>query len=221
MKHLMKSSLLLGVFIFAMACSKKETVDPNIGFSTQIKNIVPQTIIDDLKTRGMTINEGTVPPKIEGIFLSSPHTLEAPYGTDDTYSKGYVFSDLIMKFSNQKDDGSVTIETKNAGTTANGLGGFISGNGNKFSIFAELKYVSGSVTATQIRVFSGEITSNGIKDFYTTLLIKEKNDPSGDLIPVGKSRILKDGDGLASTTSSFRIAAGSDLLTLSSDCSNK
>jgi hypothetical protein len=219
MKNLMKSTLILGLLIFAIACSKKETVDPNVGFSTQIKNIVPQTIIDDLKARGMPINEGTIPPKIEGIYLSSPHTLEVPYGTDDSYKKGYEFSDLIMRFSNQKDDGSITIETKNAGAISTGIGGFLSGNGNKFSIFAELKYVDGSVTATQIRVFSGEITTSGIKDFYTTILIKDKVDPSGTLFPVGKSRILKDGDGLASKTSSFRIGAISDIPNLSSDCS--
>lgn len=219
MEKLIKNVLIVGLWVAAMACGKKETIDPNVGFSTQIKNIVPQTIIDDLKTRGMPINEGTIPPKIEGIYISNPHTLEAPYGTDDTYKKGDSFADLIMRFSNQKDDGSLTIETKNAGTNANGIGGFLSGNGNKFSIFAELKYVSGSVTATQIRVFSGEITSTGIKDFYTTILIKDKVDPSGTLFPVGKSRILKDGDGVASKTSNFKIAVTPNLAPSSPDCS--
>ena len=219
MKHLMKSTLMLGLFIFALACGKKETVDPTVGFSAQIKNIVPQSIIDDLKSRGMPINEGTIPPKVEGIYKSSPHTLEVPYGTDDSYKKGYEFLDLAMKFSSQKDDGSLVIETKTGGVLANGVGGFLSGNGNKFSIFAELKYVDGSVTATQIRVFSGEITPTGIKDFYTTIFIKEKVDPNGTLFPVGKSRILKDGDGMASTTSSFRIVASEGLPISSSDCS--
>ena len=206
------ASVCLVAMLFTTGCKKSEVVDPTKGFSQQIQNIVPQSIVDDLKKRGMPINEGTVPPNIEGIFISNPHTLVVPYGTEDTYAVGYEFSDLLVKFSNQKTDGSMSIDAKNAGTLSSGIGGFISGNGTKFSIFAELNYVSGSVTAKQIRVFSGEITSDGIKDFYTTILIKEKNDPSNTLFPVGKSRIIKDGNGLASKTSTFRLAANDDLL---------
>lgn len=207
---------MLGLVLFIASCGKKETVDPTKGFSQQIQNIVPQTIIDSLKIKGMPINEGTVPPNIEGIFISSPHSLVVPYGKDDSYKVGDIFSDLIMKFSNQKADGSVNIETKNSGATSTGVGGFIAGNGNNFTIFAELNYVSGSVTAKQIRVFSGEITSDGIKNFYTTILIKEKNDPSNTLFPVGKSRIIKDSDGLASKTNSFRLSAIVDDLSTES-----
>jgi hypothetical protein len=204
------------LILISFACKRKvNDPDPTKGFSAKIQQIVPQSIIDDLKTRGMPITEGTVPPNIEGIFISKPHTLVTPYGPEDDYKAGHEFADFIMRFSNQNTtDLSVQIETKNAGGVGTGVGGFIAGNGNKFTLFAELNYVSGTVTAKQIRIFSGEITPNGIKDFYTTILIKEKSDPAETLFPVGKSRILKDKDALADKTKAFRLGTDSQPLTV-------
>lgn len=67
--------------------------------------------------------------------------------------------------------------------------------------------VFGLATAKQVRIFSGKITSEGIKDFYTTLLIKTKTDPNDELIPEGTARVIKDGNGMASKRSTFRKGA--------------
>lgn len=58
-----------------------------------------------------------------------------------------------------------------------------------------------------MRIFSGEITDEGIRNFHTTLVITSKNDPDDDLIPVGAARIIKDGSGMASKRSNFRAGA--------------
>lgn len=202
-------TVLLCSALFMNGCKKN---DPEPGLSAKIQQIVPADLLSTMKTQGMPINAGKTPPNIEGIFISSPHTLVTTYD-GDSYKPGYEFIDFILKFSGQNStEGSVSVDTKTGSTTSTGIGGFVSGSGNKFTLFAEVNLTNGNATAKQIRVFSGEITSTGIKDFYSTLVIKEKNDPSNLLIGVGKMRILKDGDGLASKRSSFREAALPDAV---------
>jgi len=207
MKTILTSSiaaLLLCSVVFLNGCKKK---DAEPGLSAKIQQIVPADLLNTMKTQGMPINEGTKPPNIEGIFVSSPHILAATYD-GDLDKVGRTYSDFIVKFSGQNStDGSVSIDIKNGNSVSTGIGGFISGSGNKFSLFTETDLRDGTATAKQIRVFSGEITSSGIKDFYSTVFLKEKKDPNNRLIDVGKMRIVKDGDGLASKRSTFRLAA--------------
>lgn len=207
MKNLLTSAftaLLLGSLLILDSCKKK---DPEPTLSAKIQQIVPTDLLDKMKAQGMPINEGLTPPNIEGIFVSSPHTVVSTF-TGDVYKAGDSFVDFVLMFSNQNSkDLTVTIDTKSGGTTATGIGGFLAGSGNKFSLFAELTISGGGATGKQIRVFSGEITPNGIKDFYTTLVFKEKNDPANYFLNVGEMRVIKDGDGLASKRSTFRISA--------------
>lgn len=213
MKNLLTSSIIacaLCIILLFDSCKKKS---PEPTLSAKIQQIVPAALLRDLKTKGMPINEGLTPPTIEGIFISNPHTLEVPYGPDDPNQKGYVFSSLTIRFSSQDNkELSVKIDTKSGSTISSGTGGFISGTGNKFSIFAELLVQSGTATGKQLRIFSGEITPQGIKDFYTTLVFTEKNDPNRHFLEVGQARIIKDSDGLTSKTNSFRMGVESNDL---------
>jgi len=198
------ASILLGSAVTFYSCKDKET-EPAL--SAKIQKIAPEALLTDLKTKGMPINEGVKPPKVDGIFVSSPHTCLVPYGPDDPNQAGYQFTDLTIQFSNQNfEDGSIVIATKSGSTTSKGFGGFISGSGNKFSIFAELEITNGSATGKQIRIFSGEITPDGIKDLVTTLVFTEKNDPGDYFLKVGQARIIKDNDGLARKINSFRVS---------------
>ena len=192
--------------LLGLGSCKKNDVDPTKGFSNSIQAIISQDDIDKLRQRGMPVNEGIQPPNIEGIYVSSPHELVSPYGPDDDYQSGKVFIDFILRFSKQNStDQTAQVETKNGSTVGAGQGGFLAGNGNKFTFFAEIDTKDGSTLSKQVRLFSGEITPDGIKDFYTTLLMVSKTDPDDELIPVGASRIIKDGDGLASKRGSFRL----------------
>jgi len=187
---------------------KKNEVDPTKGFSDKIQSIISQDDIARLRTRGMVINEGSQPPTIEGIYISSPHELVSPYDATDTYKVGDSFNDLILRFTDQNSsEKTAKVDIKNGGATGTGVGGFLAGNGNNFTFFAEIDLKSGTATAKQVRIFSGEMTPDGIKNFYTTLLVTSKVDPNNELIPVGASRIIKDGNGLAGTRSSFRAGA--------------
>jgi hypothetical protein len=201
MKNLTKSTLILGLLIFAMACSKKDTTvtpDPNVGFSAAVQKVAPQATIDALRKSGMTINEGTVPPNVTGIFLESPTILMATYA-GDTKAIGDKVVDYTYKFFEPSSDNTtIKVSYKSSVGDATGLGSVVAGNGNLFTIFSELTSSSGNV---YINIISGEITSTGIKNWQDSFVLKSE---------LTKNRIWKDGDGFSESKSSFRLAAPSE-----------
>jgi hypothetical protein len=199
MKNLTKSTLILGLLVFAMACSKKETtVDPAVGFSATVQKVASQATIDALRKLGMTINEGTVPPNVTGIFLESPTVLFATY-TGDTKKVGDKVVDYTYKFYEPSaDNTTIKVSYKTNTDSATGLGSVVAGNGNKFTIFSELTTSNGEI---YINIISGEITSTGIKDWQDSYVKKSE---------LEKNRIYKDGDGFSESKTSFRKAAPSE-----------
>jgi hypothetical protein len=198
MTKLFKTALLIGLTAIGTSC-KKSTVDPNVGFSAAVQKVLPQANIDALRKMGMTINEGTVPPNLTGIYLESPTLLLATYPTD-TRTKGTKITDYLYKFFEPSADNTTIKVSYKAGNgdSATGLGSVVSGNGNKFTIFSELTEQSGVV---YVNIISGELTSSGIKDWQDSYVKKTE---------LEKNSIFEDGDGLASTKSSFRVAAPSE-----------
>ena len=195
MKNLMKITLIHGLLFFAVACGKKETVDPAVGFTAAVQKVAPQPTIDTLRKLGMTINEGTVPPNVAGIFLESPTILLATYA-GDTKKVGDKFLDYTYKFYEPSaDNSSIKVSYKTSFDNATGLGSVVAGHGNKFTIFSELTNTKGEI---YINIISGEITSNGIKDWQDSYVKKTE---------LEKTRIFKDGDGFSESRSSFRKAA--------------
>ncbi len=180
--------------LFTTGCKKNE-VDPTVGFSAAVQKVAPQATIDALRKLGMTINEGTAPPNVTGIFIESPTVLFATFATD-TKKKGDKFSDYTYKFYEPSaDNSSIKVSYKIQGSSlATGLGSVVAGNGNKFTIFSELTTSSGEVV---VNIISGEMTTSGIKNWQDSYVLKTE---------VEKTRIFEDGDGLASVTNSFRMA---------------
>lgn len=202
-------SLILIVVVLLASCKKKED-DLTVGFSEEIQKIVPSEILDDVKSKGMAVNEGRRPPKLDGVFYINPFELLSPYGANDGWSKGYIIPGYTYRFSNQTADNNfVEIDYKNGGgDTGSGLGAFLSGNGNLFSIFAEVTGRSNGVDYVMLKIISGEITSNGIKNFQESLYMKEKSEGSGagQLIPVNTGRIWFENDFISESRSSYRKA---------------
>ena len=195
MKKLFNVALILALTVCSVSCKKKD-VDPNVGFSAAVQKVLPQANIDALRKLGMVINEGTVPPNLTGIFLESPTLLLATYPTD-TQKKGDKVVDYLYKFFGPSaDNTSIKVSYKAGnGDIATGLGSVVSGNGNKFIIFSELTEQSGVV---YINVILGELTSIGIKGWQDSYVKKTE---------LEKNSVFENGDGLASTRSSFRIDA--------------
>lgn len=201
--------LLLGItacaMLFAASCKKSESNDN--GLSQDINKIVSQDIINDLQGRGMIINKGNTPPNVSNIVVASPYTLVSSYSDADAWRPGKVIGDYKYRFSGQVGD-KVQLDYKNsAGSDAgNGLGSYLSGSGNMFTLFAEVEGVASGISYKQVLIISGEVTATGVKNFQQSLVITQKtgDDNNTVLIPVGAGRIWKDGDALASFTSVYR-----------------
>ncbi|HTN47692.1 MAG TPA: hypothetical protein VL098_15185 [Flavipsychrobacter sp.] len=198
--------LLFFATAFTVSCKKEDKKTDN-GFSEEINSIISQQLMDSLRKKGMVIYNGKTPPIVNGVYLVNPYTLVSPYGPSDGWDVGHVISDYKYKMYDQT-AGDVKIDYKQIGGSdeGNGVGSFISGTGNKFSIFSELAGTSGSVSYTHVAVISGEITADGIKDFqYGFILTKKTGDDNNTvLIPVGSSRIWDDGDNLADKAAEFK-----------------
>lgn len=205
MKNVQKTGFVLFVLsaLFLSSCKKDK-----FNLSADIKNIIPTSMLTELKSKGIAINEGTTPPSIEGIYLASPYTLKSPYGPGDGWSAGKVINDYKYKFYDQT-GGNLKVDYKqpSGSDQGSGLGSFISGSGNKFSVFSASNGSTSSIQYTTVSVISGELTSTGIKDFQCGFIFTKKAGDDGDVryVPVGKSRVWVDGDAFAEKISTFRM----------------
>ena len=200
MKNQLKTIALvcLVTVFFTSGCKKKE-VNPTVGFSAAVQKVAPQATIDALRKLGMTINEGTAPPNVTGIFLESPTVLFATFA-GDTKKVGDKVVDYTYKFFEPSaDNTTIKVSYKtNIGDNATGLGSVVAGSGNKFTVFSELSTSGGVV---YINIISGEMTSTGIKDWQDSYVLKTE---------LEKNRIYKDGDGFSELKTTFRLAASEE-----------
>ncbi len=180
--NLLPLAALMLAFILVSGC-KKNKVDPTTeGFSVEIQKIVPQSLVDDLRVKGMTINEGQQPPSVEGIYRADPFELLSPYAPEDSYEKGRIISPQLYKFTGQSADKSkVQIEYKSEGGTDSGagVGSFVAGTGNKFTIFAQVEGRANSVDYTRLVVISGEINCQRNRQFSVYPLHYQKERSRG------------------------------------------
>ncbi|MDJ1467181.1 hypothetical protein QNI16_36945 [Cytophagaceae bacterium YF14B1] len=206
------SFLVIAIVISVTTSCKKENTDT--GFSQDIKDLVPSEAMNAMRQNGMTIYEGMKPPQIEGIYLSSEHILFGSSDKDDKIGERYAdyryqffdqdFTDLSVKtsYNGYRVDDGVLIDQ------ASGLGSFISGNGNFFSVFSEEHgETSSGAKYTWLAIYSGEITKDGIKNLVNSFYMKDKEDPYNKLVDIGTVRVFKDKDGVSETKGSLRISA--------------
>lgn len=209
--YLLALLLIAGLMLTLNAC-KKETVDPSTGLSTKIQNIVPAAALADLKAKGLVVNEGSQPPSIEGAYLVNPMRLQSPYGPNDGYYKGQVIGDYRYRFYGQVGD-EVKLDYKNSGSdVGTGQGAFLSGFGNKFTLFIESTGIASGINYKAVKVISGEVTTQGIVNFQEALILTQKTGDTSNtvLIPLNQARVWEDGSQLASKITTFRLATPMD-----------
>ena len=195
MKRVMYA-LCAGVFaLFALvSCSKSDSNEPKqFDIPAEAKAIISEEYIAKMKANGMTINEGTNPPNIEGIF--STGILEMIYTSleNDGYPIGQEIESYRFKFYEQEGS-KVKTDYINEAITANdqatGRGTIISGNGNKFTAYLDMNITDLEIKTRDVSVLSGEITPEGIKHFqYGFLKIEKTGDTSNRMVPEGTIRI--------------------------------
>lgn len=208
-------SILLLTAIVLTGCSKDDDGSDSFdGSMTSISDFVGQEILDTMTDLGLTIHPGNKPPNIEGKFLMSPSILESSNIPSDT--PGNLFSDLLLTFSNQKGL-NIKYTGEQTQTSSVGKGSFISGEGDLFSVF--LNVISTKTNQPkemeEIYVFTGRITSEGIKDIQVALFMVENNGNDG-VIENGQGRVFIDGDNLARRVTGLQRMSSDNQLNLQS-----
>lgn len=167
----------------------------------EINYVIPVEILEKLNDH-ITINYGINPPNIEGCYLLDP--LECVYCEDygnGGYEPGYIVNSMYVLFHDQ----NMTARTVNySEVTVNqssysiGNGAFISGSGNKFSVFFSIEGESGGIYVKEALVISGEKTAEGVKDLEYAFVMVDKGDDSEHLLmDKGIFRVFRDGNGVA------------------------
>jgi len=196
---------LFVVGITMMGCEKKggEDIISKIlksGLTQEIHDIIADDILEELKDLGIEINGGDNPPNVEGTYMLSPLIL-VKSNFDDDRSPGYKVADLELTFSKQNNS-KLTIVTDYVQRQPNGqivedgigLGSFITGDGNKFSVFIEMRGTYNGEAWKSVQIYSGEITSSGIKNCHWAVMATVANPYTMNR---GEGRLYEDSDGLA------------------------
>jgi hypothetical protein len=209
----MKSKLFILLIAFGLfmmtACEEEDKDDNNNdkveanGFTQEINEFLPDSIIDEMESLGMQLNTGGNPPDVEKIYEVTPFVLDSSNVPSD-YS-GMTFADLRFKFYDQNnEDLTIKLDYINGPEEGSGLGSFIVGDNNMFTVVSEVTTVAYSDTAVAAMLFSGEITDDGIKDFYYANFMIENNG-SSYFIENGQGRVIYDSDGFSEEVSSLKM----------------
>lgn len=212
MKNYINVSTVLFVFMFFAfsfsACKKDSNTNmPTNILPTPISNIVSQSMIDSLRAAGTTVNIGTTPNIVNGIYLMQPDS--CIYDNSPGNFAGTLFADYKFKFTNQNNT-LFTIDVEQKNLVSNVLNAtpaftYISGNGNDFSIFILRTISPGGIAVQQFNILSGTLTASGVQNLQNTLYLRSKiNDVGNTLPPAGTIRLfVTGGSGLASTSTTF------------------
>ena len=218
--------VVLGIALLMGACTNKEEEKIDEIFSPEIRSNIPGAMIDKVRQMGIKVNEGTKPPVFQGSFWLSPNMMTKTDVPNDYYEVGDLFVSYKIKLYNQ-DNSKLTISLDSKGYDSYGTevsssvgqdGAYISGSGKFFTVFviSEGKFTYNTSKFKMLEVYSGEITSGGVKNLQNAILMMDNyGNINKDLIPNQTGRAFKDDDGFSEAVSSFRLAStnGSDLKT--------
>ena len=184
------------------SCEELFKKDSTNELSTEIKNIVPDATLKIITDLGMPINKGSSPTNLVNYFKVTPFVLKASNRSSDNI--GSTYSDYVFYLHDQDNAKlSIKLDYKNGPESGTGLGGFISGNGNDFSVFIKVRSTNSSGTyADLIHIISGTMTSTGIKNLYFANFMLDNFGNSG-WIANEEGRIFWDSDGTSPIVTSL------------------
>lgn len=193
-KSLFKSVLFLmfGTFLFTLnSCNKEKGNDPDDGLTKEIRNILSDDALQKLRDLGIAINSGKTPPLIEGKYIVTPFVL-VKSNFEDALKPGYKYPDLSISFYSQNNS-SQTIKSDYSTGPERGTGvtSYITGSGNKFSVFTEVDATYNGTPFKTVNLYSGELVTGGIKDFQFVNLITQE---APGTLKKGEGRLVIDQD---------------------------
>ncbi|MDR2764026.1 MAG: hypothetical protein LBB90_03240 [Tannerella sp.] len=192
------------------------------GITEEINKIVPKEIQDGMQDLGLPVYGGGTPPSIAGTYKIAPLVLKKS-NFWDSYSAGHRFNDMYITFSEQNNsDLTVKVVTNQENVTGEGTGAYIVGEGDKFTVFVEVtSYKNGKFRAKTAEIYSGILTSTGIKNLYYALVMLDDSGDPGEVIEVGQGRLFYDSDGFSEKVNSVTRSASGDTELLPSNISSK
>lgn len=219
MKTYLIKTILFVLLILFVGCTEDEeetntnkvTVEAN-GLTESINNLVPEYIIEEMKSLGMPIYTGDSPPKnLENIYLASPFILKGSNISTDVI--GSKFPDLYLKLHNQNNNLlTIKVDYKNGSEIGNGIGSFIVGKFSSFSIFSEVNTINDGKTAKTVFVYSGTIAEDGIESLSIAGFMIDNNGYSPPFIKNGDGRVFYDSSGFSEIVNSFKTSKIKDNL---------
>src|SRR3989344_1664147 len=203
-----------GLFLYFSANSNKnQQITQEIPAETQeqtkeeIEN-VPNPVneflssndIEEYEKAGMKVYTGNNPPNIEGLYASDSLVIFYDKPFKDAAPVGTEVSSYNHQFYDQKNDGTIKLKriSLEGGDEAEGVGGFISGDNNCFSIFVDVKDQSDQCSSDQATIYSACKVEAGLEGLQAGFILK-KQEGSGCVVvvPVGHMRIITEDDSLA------------------------
>lgn len=190
--------------LVTMGCKKEsETAQKEEVQEKKIQEIIPDKYLNVLKEMGMTINEGTNPPDITGIYLASPLLL-LKTNVEGDYPLGYRFADARYSFSGQNaNDFSIQVASKQVNVTAQSQKAAISGSGNNFTVYSMETVSNNTNSAVFAYLYSGVLDGNAIKDLKMAFINVDNSNGGTVFMAEGKARISYDADNTSERVTSL------------------
>ena len=150
--------------------------------------------LDALAAMGFPINTGLMPPNVQGSFYADALVRT---GGNIPNDQATAFNDTALDFTGQTAENSVMVSYAQGREMGSGLGSFVSGSGNAFTIFTQIAGTGNGIAFKSAMLYSGTMTAEGIQGFDEAVLLTSKDpDPDAKLISVGQTRILAENDDL-------------------------
>jgi len=197
MKNLLVLLCLLSA-VTIVSCSKSDKVNPTPEeiLNKKISDILPQQYIDTLSKLGLTVNQGTTPPNVEGAFHIAPLILKK--SNIKTDYPGQSFHDASVKFFEQstKDFGIKLVGKYFLNAADTSITTAISGSGNNFTVYGKVKSVSADKTKFAYFgiLLSGTKDGTNLKNVTYGIINIDNSHGTGVFINEGQGRVAYDKD---------------------------
>ena len=205
---------IAALFLFMVSGCEDDDNDQILddGLTREIHELVPAEILETIEGLGMPVYGGGQPPSIENIFECEPLEMIGTNVPGDS-PVGTVFSTMRARFYNQNNEEfTISVDYTSGDEEGTGLGGFVVGDGDHFTVFAELNVSRGEASAEVVLMFSGKLVSDGIENLHVANFMLDNHGNDDYWIPDGTGRVFHDGDGHSGIVSSIKVLKATPAL---------
>ena len=165
----------------------------------EVNDFLNMDFIEILEGKGLQVNNGLTPPNVTGNYFVDKWT---------NLETGTRYVNYSFQFVNQTADFQIEVKTAAEFSDAVGVVAYISGEGQRFSIYSEQDHNINDgghiVFIKTADVYSGKIIQGGILDFKNGFIVLEKENDIRDIfLNVGDSRVVYEADFLADAVEAF------------------